>query len=91
MDSKVIKLLIGALIVLNVDVIAGAVIGTYRQPDTLPEDLNKDGEVDLRDFSIAAHTLGNVMAMLRAEQEHTPANEPEEIYPPVPLPYQTSN
>lgn len=52
-------------------------------------DLNKDGEVTIQDFSIALYLVDSIKSQLH--NESTPANVIEDVYPPVPLPYQPSN
>lgn len=52
-------------------------------------DLNGDGEVTLQDFSIALWRVEQIQNELR--NQHVPENVIEDVYPPVPLPYQPSN
>jgi hypothetical protein len=52
-------------------------------------DLNEDGEVTFVDFSIALYLVNEIALELGAEVEHnSKPNVIEDVYPPVPLPYQ---
>lgn len=61
----------------------------HAQRFTDANDLNKDGEVTLQDFSIALYRVEQIQNELR--NQNAPANVIEDVYPPVPLPYQPNN
>jgi len=65
------------------------------KPAQPTEDLNQDGVVNFQDFSIAVYLLGNIMEELGGDapcvmtcNQNEKANVIEDVYPPVPLPYQ---
>ena len=65
------------------------------KPEKPTEDLNQDGVVNFQDFSIALSLLGNIMDTLGGQtqcidlcNQNDKANVIEDVYPPVPLPYQ---
>lgn len=64
---------------------AGAHNATKLPP---PTDINRDGTVNIQDFSIALDLVDSIQDEMR-NQRH-PANVIEEVYPDVP-PYSPSN
>lgn len=50
-------------------------------------DLNNDGAVTFQDFSIALYLTNEIAVELGAETDHK-QNIIEDVYPPVPLPYE---
>lgn len=69
--------------------------GGLKQGTQPTEDLNHDGEVNFQDFSIALYILNNIMEQLGGKaqcidlcNQFEKLNVVEDVYPPVPLPYQ---
>lgn len=65
---------------------AGVHNATKLPPNT---DINRDGKVNIEDFSIALYLVENIQKEMR--NFHQPENVIEDVYPPVPLPYQPNN
>lgn len=75
------------LILLAVFFILGAFAGKDAASKMEPtNDQNNDGVVNLTDFSIALARANSIADQMRNEKQ--PANVIEDVYPPVPLPYE---
>lgn len=67
--------------------VLGIFAGLHNAPVPEPSnDQNNDGVVNLADFSIALARANSIADQMRNEKQ--PANVIEDVYPPVPLPYE---
>lgn len=69
-------------------IVLGYLAGLNNADCEYTNDLNKDGEVTLQDFSIALDRVDSIMKELR--NQNVPANVIEDVYPDVP-PYSPHN
>jgi len=75
------------LALIAVFVVLGYFAGLNHQQQNNNElDLNEDGEISLKDFSIALYLTNSIQTELR--NQNVKVNVIEDVYPPVPLPYQ---
>lgn len=75
------------LLLVVVFTILGYFAGVSKTKEQAPSyDLNRDGEINLQDFSIALYLIEGIQSQMHNQDE--PANVIQNEYPPVPLPYQ---
>lgn len=86
MNSKLSIVLAIALLV--VGLMITTIVGNRPQPIT--EDLNYDGVVDIKDFSIALYLVNSIKNKMEESNQPVPDNVIESVYPDVP-PYSPSN